>query len=181
MFEIIFVICFILILTYFLGGVSAAPWVPTHSYDVERLISLGKIKAGEKVYDLGCGDGRLLVPLARLGAQTVGYEISLLPILIFKIKTRFKNQPNLKILYKNFWKQNLRDADVVVFFLLPKIFPRLKKKLFAELKPGTRVISCCWPLPNLAPAAIDAPPNRLKFYLYEIPEPTTNLSVSANQ
>jgi SAM-dependent methyltransferase len=78
---------FILILYIFLGtfayaGIKAAPWFPTWSRDIDRFLKLAEIKPGQKFYDLGCGDGKLVFASAKAGATAVGYEISLLPYLI---------------------------------------------------------------------------------------------------
>src|SRR3989344_5870054 len=122
---------FIILIILFLGsfayaGILAAPWFPTWSRDITRFLKLAEIKPGEKFYDLGCGDGKLVFAAAGAGARAVGYEISLLPYLIALGRSFYVK--NTKIIFKNFWKADLSDADVVYIFLTPKVNPKVKIK-----------------------------------------------------
>lgn len=161
---------FIILVTYVAGGLSAAPWVPTRKKDVWRLIRLAKIQPGDKVCDLGCGDGRVLEAAARAGAQTTGFEISLFPYFLARLRARRAPPGQMRVLYKNFWSVNLRDADVVYVFLMTKIFAKLKTKLITELRPGTRVVSYVFQIPEWNPVATDKIKNRVSVYLYVVPE-----------
>ena len=110
------------------GGFRAAPWAPTRKGDEERFLRLAGIKPGQKVYDLGCGDGRMLLSAARAGAIAAGYEVSLLFYFItyFKI-LRAGLRQNCRVSLRDFWRADLSDADIVYFFLMPKIYPKLKQ------------------------------------------------------
>ncbi|KKQ79036.1 MAG: hypothetical protein UT02_C0049G0006 [Parcubacteria group bacterium GW2011_GWC2_38_7] len=154
-------------LSFAYAGLRAAPWVPTNKKDVARFLDLAEIKAGDKVYDLGCGDGRLLFPAAEKGAQVAGYEIFLLPYLIAKWKQYFFTQKKqTKIVYKDFWHVNLADADIVYFFLMPKVYNKLKTKFEKELKPGTKIISYVWPIEGWTPLRVSESHKAQKIYLY---------------
>lgn len=158
-----------LILFAFLGtfayaGIKAAPWFPTWSRDISRFLKLADVKPGQKFYDLGCGDGKLVFAAAGAGAQAIGFEISLLPYLM-AISQSF-SVPGSKILFKDFWKQNLSDADVVYLFLTPKVNPKAKLKLERELKTGTRVVAYAWPIEGWEPAQTDTAPRQPSMYLY---------------
>ena len=175
---ILLVIALVVFGTFAYAGWRGAPWVPTRASDVVRFKKIARIKPGQKVYDLGCGDGRLLVAAAELGAQAKGYEVSLFPYLLARLKLLFRrlrpsrnisqNLPGkARVFYRDFWFANLHDADLVYFFLMPKIYPRLKAKLEHELKPGARVIAYVWAIPGWQPTIVDQVPNHPKLFVYE--------------
>ncbi len=118
---ILFILTFVITFAY--AGLRGAPWVPTKSQDVERFLRLANIKPGQKVYDLGCGDGRMVCAATKKGAVAQGFEISLLPFLFANIRRFFqKERKKIKIYYKDFWNYNLGDADIIYFFLIHNYF-----------------------------------------------------------
>lgn len=154
------------------AGISAAPWVPTRRKDVKRTLDLAQVKPGEKVYDLGSGDGRLIIAAARdYQAQAIGLEISLFQYLHSRLNLLFsglKNKSQVKIKYRNFFRYDISEADVVIVFLLQKCYPRLVKKLAKELKPGARVVVHVWPLKEWKPVKVDRPTRKdISLYLYK--------------
>ncbi len=151
------------------AGWRAAPWAPTFKSDTERFLKLAGIKPGQKVYDLGCGDGRLVAAAGEAGAVAVGFEISLLPYGVAKWRvwrSPFKKQCQVK--FKDFWKADLSEADIVYFFLMPRIFAKMKAKLKKELKPGAKVIVYAWPMAGWSPLIADCPEGKTPIYLYQI-------------
>ncbi|MDO8622525.1 MAG: hypothetical protein Q7R80_04815, partial [bacterium] len=72
--------------TFAYAGVSGAPWVPTWRRDVDRFLALAQLRPGERFYDLGCGDGRLVRAAANTGTIATGFECSLLPYLLAKLR-----------------------------------------------------------------------------------------------
>lgn len=166
---IIISVIFIFLLTAFYAGWRGAPWVPTRKEDIKRFLKLANIKPGQKMYDLGCGDGRLLCAAAKIGAQAYGFEISL-PLFIAAHIQRFfqKDKHRIRILYRDFWNMDLSDADIVYFFLVPKVYPKLKKKFEKELKSGTIVIAYVWPIKGWIPAKIDTKNHCSNLYLYKV-------------
>lgn len=165
--SIILPIILILLITYAYGSWRGAPWVPSKKMDVERFIKLAQISEGKVVYDLGCGDGRILQAVVDAGGMAKGFELSLLPYLMAKIKL-FKNRRKCRIEYGDFWFKNLGDADVVYIFLMPKIYEKLVKKFKDELKKGTKIVSYVWPLPGMEPIKIDKAEKHPQLYLYEM-------------
>lgn len=159
-------ILFLFLGTFAYAGISAAPWFSTWSRDIERFLKLAEIKPGQKFYDLGCGDGKLVFAAAGAGAEAVGFEISLLPYLIALSRSYYIK--NSKIKFKSFWNQNLSDADVVYIFLTPKINPKAKLKLEKELKVGSKVIAYAWPIDGWSPARTNVVPGQPAMYLYII-------------
>jgi predicted RNA methylase len=104
---------------------------------------LADIQPDEVLYDLGCGDGRFIISVARkFGAKAVGIEIN--PILYLWCQiviTLLGLRRRIKIKFGNFFKYNLGDADVVICYLLQETNDKLEDKLLRELKPTARVIS----------------------------------------
>jgi len=146
--EIVFVAIFITLLLVLIISLSwsnykGSPWVPTTFKMVHKMLDLADIQPNELVYELGCGDGRIAVIAARkYQARVVGVELNpflwlwcQLVITIFGLRSR------VKVVLGNFYKQDLRNADVVVCYLLPKTNKELEGKLLRELRPGTRVVS----------------------------------------
>jgi len=165
-FLILFIILIIVsAVTYAYGAWKAAPYVPTWDADLHRIFKLADLKPGQKLYDLGCGDGRIVAAAAKIEAIAEGLEVSLLPYLWAKIK--LASTPNAKIRFEDFWSKNLSDADVVYFFLTPKVMPDLKIKLEKELRPGSKVISFVFELHGWQPTIIDKAPKRPTIYFYQ--------------
>lgn len=149
------------------AGWRAAPFVPTRQRDVERMLRLAEVKPGELVYDLGAGDGRFLLAAARRGARAVGFEISILPFLIACLRLALGRATAARIELKDFFRQDLSAADVIVCFLTPAAMAKLGPKFSRELKPGARIVSYAFSLPGWTPAVKDKPtPQTMSVYLY---------------
>lgn len=157
---------FLAAVSFVWASYSAAPWVPTFKSDVQRFLRLADIKPGDRVYDLGCGDGRLVAAASKAGAVATGFEISLFPYFLAKARGIFCSGGKYRIRFKDFWGFDLSSADVVYFFLMPKAYPRLKQKLERELKEGTKVISYVWPIEGWKESAADKKQGKPSIYLY---------------
>src|SRR5579885_3686023 len=129
----IFIILLILLVTFAFSGWSGAPWVPARRADIETLLDDVHLKADELYIELGCGDGRLLVAVAKRGATAVGYEINPLLWLIATIRT-IRFYPRVHVKLGNFWRANISQADVVMTFLVPRTMPNLARTA-KELRP----------------------------------------------
>jgi hypothetical protein len=122
--------------------ITGAPFVPSTTQVSQKMILLANIKPGMKVYDLGSGDGRLLLLAAAKKAQATGFEINPFLVIVTLIKKIISPDNKLiKIIWRNFWTANIRDADVVFVYLLPWRMEKLAHKLKTECKPGTQIIS----------------------------------------
>ncbi len=165
----LFLSIFVVFATGAYAGFSAAPWAPTERKSVERFVKLADIKRGEKMYDLGCGDGRMIFAAAKKGADVEGLEIAILPFIFTTIFRLFqKEKEKIKISYCDIWRKNLSDADIVYFFLMPKVCPKIGEKLKKELKHGAKVITCCFPIENWTPEKVDKKEGRQSFFLYKM-------------
>jgi hypothetical protein len=117
------------------------PYVPSRKRVVKHLVGIAQLKEGEKVYDLGCGDGRILIEAGKQAkVNAVGYEAAPIPYLLAIVR-RLISRSKFRISMKNFFKQNLSDANVIFCYLGPDCANRLAAKFKKECRPGTRVYS----------------------------------------
>jgi len=133
--------------TRMIGG----PWVPSSMKIVNRMMEMAEVGPDDVVYDLGCGDGRILVAAARrYHARAVGIEIDPLRYLWCQfLITILGQRKRVRIIFGNFFNKDLSEADVVMCFLMPDALTKLEKKLKQELQPGTRVVSNRFTFPTL--------------------------------
>ena len=120
-----------------------APFVPTPIPVVERMLELAKVTPADVVYDLGSGDGRVVITAAqRYGARGVGIELN--PVWVRDAR-RFAEQLGVtdKVTFRieDLFTTDLRDATVVTLYLYPAMNRKLAPRLLAELKPGARIVS----------------------------------------
>lgn len=128
----------------------APPFIPTPMKAVRAMLEFAGVKKGDRVYDLGCGDGRLLLEAERKGAIAIGYELSIPTLLLAKV--RCFGRKNIHVKYGDFWKKDLSDADVIFCYLLLDKMALFEKTVWPTLKPGCRVVSHMFPMPTVKPA-----------------------------
>ena len=128
------------------GKASQAPdviFVPTPQEVVEDMLRLANVKKGDVLYDLGSGDGRIAITAAKkYGIRAVGIDID--PERIQEANENAKKAgvgKLVKFRQEDLFKANFREATVVTLYLLPDLNVKLRPRLWAELKPGTRVVS----------------------------------------
>lgn len=118
-------------------------YVATPHEIVDRMLQVAKVRAGDVVYDLGCGDGRMVIAAARkFGTRGIGIDLD--PARIREARENAKRAGVDKtVTFKvgDLFETDLTEATVVMLYLLPEVNRRLKPKLFRELRPGARVIS----------------------------------------
>jgi len=135
---------------------SIAPFVQTPLEVAKKMLYLSQVRPGEMLYDLGCGDGRLIILAAKdIGAKSTGVELR--EDLVERAKTEIKRlnlEDKVKIVQGNFFDVNISDADVVTLYLTSSANERLRPKLEAELKTGARVISHDFKVPGWKPSAV---------------------------
>jgi SAM-dependent methyltransferase len=119
------------------------PYVPTPTEVVTAMLKLAGVKKDDVVYDLGSGDGRIVIAAARRhGARAVGIEID--PARIDEATDNARRAgvaDRVRFVNQDLFKADIGEATVVTLYLLPRVNERLRPKLLAELKPGTRVVS----------------------------------------
>ena len=119
------------------------PYVPTTDPAVQAMLKLADVKKTDVVYDLGCGDGRIVVAAAKnYGARGVGVDINPERVQDAKKNAKKAGVENLvRIEQNDLFKADIHEATVVTLFLLPEVNMRLRPKLLQELQPGTRIVS----------------------------------------
>ncbi|MBN1328138.1 MAG: class I SAM-dependent methyltransferase [Candidatus Heimdallarchaeota archaeon] len=144
-----------------------APWVPTRLKKVRKMLLLANVQPGELVYDLGCGDGRVLVMAVReFKARAIGIEIDLIRFLWcqFLISILFLRR-KVKVIYGDLFDRDLSDADVVFCYLLQSTNNKLEKKLIEELSPDARVVSNTFYFNGIPMTAMDT---EYPIYTYSV-------------
>ena len=130
-------------------------FVPTPMAAVERMIAMADIKTGELVYDLGCGDGRIVVAAAqRYGVKAVGVDINPERVMESRANAVTAGVENLvSIRQADIFTLDLSEADVVFLYLTPRLNERLMPQL-RKLKPGSRIISYEFDMGNAKPVEL---------------------------
>lgn len=149
------------------SGVAGAPWLPSARHRVQRMLELAAVQPDDVVYDLGSGDGRILLTAARdFGARAVGIEIDPLRCLWTRKRLALQGlDDRTDVILGNFFNEDLSEADVVTVYLRQDTNNRLMDKLWHELRPGTRVVSNTFIFPGWEVEAIDREEH---LYLYHI-------------
>ena len=127
---------------------SLAPFVPSPLNVVDKMLELAEVKPGETVYDLGCGDGRIVIAAARkYGAKAVGIELDegRYQNCVWRVKQAGLDDM-VKIVHSDLTQVSLREADAVTLYLLESANQRLRPILERDLRPGARVVSHDFPM-----------------------------------
>ncbi len=154
------------------------PFVPTTDEAVQAMLKLADVKKTDIVYDLGCGDGRIVIAAAKIyGARRVGIDIDPVRIQEAKANAQKAGVENLVRFEENdLFKADFHEATVVTLFLLPTVNLRLRPKLLQDLKPGTRIVSNTFDMGDWKPDKEDGLTDvddfslSRKFYLWIVPE-----------
>lgn len=136
----------IVVLSYMTKG---APYLQTTEQDIQKLLTILQRHPVKKIADIGSGDGRIVIALAKSGMEAHGYEIN--PLLVKKSRKNIQHagiKHLATIHWKDLWKTDFSDYDAVTIFGVGFIMKRLEKKLQKELKPGAQIISFRFPLPT---------------------------------
>jgi SAM-dependent methyltransferase len=154
---------------------TLAPYYPTPQTVVDQMLSIAQVRPGEKVYDLGCGDGRIVITAAqKFKAHAVGIEIrrEIYERTLAKVVS-LGLADQVEIVHGNALKYDLSAADVVTLYLLTSSNERLKPMLTKDLRPSARVVSHDFEIRGWKPASV----NRMvidghlhTIYLYRISE-----------
>jgi len=118
------------------------PYVPTTEQAVQAMLKLADLKKTDVLYDLGCGDGRIVVAAAKVGAHGVGIDIN--PVRISEAKENAKKagvESLVRFQEQDLFEADIKEATVVTLFLLQSVNLKLRPKLLQDLKPGTRIVS----------------------------------------
>ena len=151
--------CLSLILSAVITTVAHAqerysPFVPTEESDVVRMLKLANVGPGDVVFDLGSGDGRIVLEAARMNGEAFGRGIEMDPKLVAESNARAKQAglaDRVQVLHQNAFDADLKEATVITMWLWPEVMLMLRPKILAEATPGTRVVTRMWDLGSWPP------------------------------
>ena len=140
MIEIIFII---LVVWIAWSSIVGAPWLPTPISKVKAMLEFANVNPNDTLYDLGSGDGRIIVMAAKdFGAQSIGIEVDPFRILWSRLKIRWYDLGQRShVIRANFFKTTVENATVVTLYQGHEINKKIREKLANELKTGSRVVS----------------------------------------
>ncbi|WP_043392258.1 SAM-dependent methyltransferase [Archangium violaceum] len=147
------------------------PYVPTPQPVVDAMLEVADVKPGDVLYDLGSGDGRIVVTAAqRFGVRGVGIDINPERVQEAEANARAAGVERLtEFRQEDIFKADFGEATVVTMYLLPSVNNRLKPKLLNELKPGTRIVSHAFDIEGWEPERIIETDGRT-IYFWVVPE-----------
>lgn len=133
-------------------ALQGAPYVATDDTTLQDILNAVKIKKSEKIVDLGSGDGKIILALARQGYEAHGVEMSLPLALWTKWQIKKQGLEGKAFIHKrDMWKEDVSKYDVIIVYQITYIMKRMEKKLQKEIKPGSRVISNHFTFPHWKP------------------------------
>ena len=148
LFALIFLAGIFLLFMYAL--IFGGPYAPVAENRIKTMIKLLKLKKGDKMVDLGSGDGRIVIAFAKLGVDSYGYEIN--PVLVawsrFKIR-QLGLEKLAHIYFSDYWQQNFSKFKAVTLFTSPLVVGRVGRKMKRELKSGSMLVSNSFKFPGM--------------------------------
>jgi SAM-dependent methyltransferase len=151
------------------------PYVPTPQAVVDEMLKMAEVTKSDVVYDLGCGDGRIVITAAKqFGARGVGIDID-----PERIKESNANAvkagvaDRVKFIQQDLFEADFKEATVVTLYLLPTINLKLRPKLWSDLKPGTRVVSHAFDMGDWKPDKTSEADGRPVYFWVIPPKGTT--------
>jgi SAM-dependent methyltransferase len=150
-------------------------FVPTPDEVVEKMLELAKVGKDDVVYDLGCGDGRIVITAAKkYGARGVGVDIDPQRIKESNENARIAGVTDrVKFLQQDLFEMDFSEATVVALYLLPSLNLRLRPKLLRDLKPGSRIVSHAFDMGDWKPEKVVTVPadfdQNLTIYYWVVP------------
>lgn len=138
-----------LVISWIRSGLSGAPFVPIGRNRVRPLLAMAEPGADDIVYDLGCGDARVVISAIRdfHVRRAVGIEIASLPLWLAYLRVRLAGLTGRAELRRgNMFTTDITDATVVYTYLLTGTVDRLAARIASQVRPGTRVICAAFPI-----------------------------------
>lgn len=151
-------------------GQLDAPYWSSPAEVVEAMLDLGEVSAGDRLIDLGCGDGRIVVAAAARGADALGVDLDAERIAEARAAARRAGLGSrARFRREDLFVTDVREASVVTLYLVPHCHALLRERLLAELRPGSRVVAHAFPL-GPWPAEARADVGRRPIFAWRVPE-----------
>lgn len=148
---------------FILPGITGPVFLPTQESQLQTMVELAQIKPGQRVIDLGAGDGRVVAAFAAAGAKAVGVELNPDMVQLAEERLAVAKLKDAEVRWESLWEADLAPYDVVVIYGVPAMMKEVGRKCQRELRPGAKVISNHYPIPGWQPVKTE---NRV--YLYQI-------------
>ena len=181
--SLLFLIVILSALWMIVPAFYGPPSVPTRMNRIRKALQLANLQPGETVYDLGAGDGRvLLMATSEFHADAVGVEVGPIQCLLIKLRALSSGQGDkIRVKWGSYFKVDLKDADVAFIYATSKETIKLAAHLKNQMKPGSRLVSISADFPEWEPTTID---ELELIFLYNMPpvagNPTTYLIKKSN-
>lgn len=160
-FLIILTILCLIGLSWFAG--TDAPYIPTKYKKIKDILKLAGVKKNKIFYELGSGDGRVVIEAAKLGALSLGIEQSWIRVLMSRLKVRKLGLSNTKFYHGNIFQFRYSSADVVYIYMLQDCVDLLERILKQELKKGAKIITQRYHFKNWKPIK-----TKDNFWIYQV-------------
>jgi len=147
-----------------------SPFVPSDEDDVKRMLKLAEVRDGDVVFDLGSGDGRIVMQAARANPGVSGRGIEIDAELVEKSRAAAKAEglaDRVEFVHQNAFDADLKEATVIAMWLWPEVMRMLRPKILREARPGTRVVTRTWNLGSWPPDRIDK--DGTEVYVWVVP------------
>jgi precorrin-6B methylase 2 len=170
------ILLFLLILLWVLvPALYGLPPVPTRTERIRKALQLAKLQPGEMLYDLGAGEGRVLLVAAReFGARAVGIEIGPVQCLWIWLRVHASGLGDrIRVKWADFYKADLHEADVVFVYATSKEIAKLAPRVQTAMQPAARLVSISADFAEWEPSAFD---QRELIFVYEMPPVKGNLA-----
>ena len=164
-FTLIFILAFLWIMIPAFYGL---PPVPTNPNRIRKALKLANLQPNEILYDLGAGDGRVLLIAAReFNAQAIGIEVGPVQCALIWLRVAASGfGSNIQIKWANYLKADLSQADVVFVYATSREVVKLAGHLKQQMKPGSRLVSISADFPEWEPSTFDDPD---LIFVYNMP------------
>lgn len=154
------------------------PYVPTPQNVVDEMLTLANVTKDDVVYDLGCGDGRLVITAVKKFGAKRGFGVDIDPKRIEESNANAKTAgvtDRVTFAVQDLFQTDFKEATVVTLYLLPQVNLKLRPKLLSDLRPGARVVSHSFNMGDWKPdKTINVSPGGQILYLWTIPAKTTH-------
>ncbi len=145
----VFVVLAIVLIAFAGVLLFGAPYLPTLQPQIDTAFELLRLKEGQMVLELGCGDGKVLIAAAERGYRAIGIELNPFLVVVAWLRTR-RYGDRVQVLWGNYWRTPWPPADAIFVFLLDRFMPRLDKQM---QKRGGKLASIAFRIPGKQVAA----------------------------
>ena len=169
--AVVIIVILALFTSFIVAVFGGGPFVPTPTKEVKRILKHANIRKGDRLYDIGAGDGRFIHYATKLyGAKATGFEIDPFVYMLARLRQIFLKWKG-EMVRADFQSHSLKDADIIICYMLPNTLKKFKTKFEKELRPGCKVISYTFKVGNWKPIKIlpkSKKRHQKRIYIYSV-------------